>query len=143
MRDPAPSRITAEDFLGVLRAAMPSAAAMPCEVVSLVHGAAVLTLKTGEADLRPGGTVSGPTMFAFADLAMYAAVMTAVGVVPLAVTTDATVHFLRRPKPGVLRARAQLLKTGKKLVVGDVVIEGEEEGAPVMHAVFTYALPER
>jgi uncharacterized protein (TIGR00369 family) len=136
------SRITGEAFVRVLREGMPSGAAMPFEIVTLERGEAVLRMATGAKDLRPGGTVAGPLLFGFADLAIYAAVMSAVGEVPLAVTTDATVHFLRRPRAGVLVARARLLKEGKRLVVGEATIEHEgEEGAPVMHAVMTYSVP--
>ena len=100
------SAITAEEFRQVLREGMPSGNAMPFEVVSLERGLALLRLKTGPEDLRPGETVAGPLLFAFADLAMYAAVMSVLGKVPLAVTTDATIHFLRRPQAGILVARA-------------------------------------
>jgi uncharacterized protein (TIGR00369 family) len=136
------SAITADEFRQVLKEGMPSGSAMPFEVVSLERGRAVLRLETGHKDLRPGGTVAGPLLFGFADLAMYAAVMSALGKVPLAVTTDATIHFLRRPQAGVLVARARLLKEGKRLVVGEVEITHEsEEGAPVVHAVMTYSAP--
>jgi len=91
---------------------MPSAAALPFEVATLEKGRAVLRMTTNPADLRPGGTVAGPVLFTLADLAIYAAVMTSVGVVPLAVTTDATIHFLRRPRAGTLVASAQVLSTG-------------------------------
>ena len=119
------SRITADEFRRVLREGMPSAAALPFDVVTLERGRAVLRLLTGPADLRPGGTVAGPVLFTLADLAIYAAVMTVVGVTPLAVTTDATVHFLRRPRPGALIASARVLKQGKRLVVGYVAIDQE------------------
>jgi acyl-coenzyme A thioesterase PaaI-like protein len=68
--------------------------------------------------------------------------MSAVGKVPMAVTTDATIHFLRWPRAGTLLARAQLLKEGRRLVVGEVTIahEGEDDAA-LVHAVLTYALP--
>jgi acyl-coenzyme A thioesterase PaaI-like protein len=136
------SRISAEAFTRVLREGMPSGAAMPFEVVSLERGLAVLSLATGAADLRPGATVAGPVLFGFADLAMYAAVMSALGEVPLAVTTDATIHFLRRPPAGVLIARARLLKEGQRLVVGDVTIAAEgREDQPVAHVVMTYSVP--
>ena len=73
---------------------------------------------------------------------MYAAVMSAVGKVPLAVTTDATVHFLRRPRAGGLVARARLMKEGARLVVGEIVIAHEGEvDAPVAHFVMTYSVP--
>lgn len=138
----AASAITAEEFRQVLREGMPSGNAMPFEVVSLEHGRAVLEMPTGTRDLRPGGTVAGPLLFGFADLAVYAAVMTVIGKVPLAVTTDATVHFLRRPAAGVLVAHARLLKEGKRLMVGEVEIAPKgAEDAPVVHAVMTYSVP--
>jgi len=138
------SKITADEFRQVLRDGMPAGAAMPFDVVRLEHGLAVLRLRTGPEDLRPGETVAGPLLFGLADLAMYAAVMTTVGKVPLAVTTDATIHFLRGPRAGVLVARACVLKEGKRLIVGDVRIgyEGEDD-APVAHAVMTYSVPPR
>ena len=136
------SAITADEFRQVLREGMPSGNAMPFEVVTLERGRAVLKMPTGPAELRPGGTVAGPVLFGLADLAVYAAVMTVLGKVPLAVTTDATVHFLRRPTAGVLVARARLLKDGKRLVVGEVEIAPEGgEDAPVVHAVMTYSAP--
>jgi uncharacterized protein (TIGR00369 family) len=135
------SRITEESFRQVLREGMPSGAAMPFEVVELERGRAVLRLRTGAEDLRPGGTVAGPVLFALSDLAIYAAVFTATGAVPLAVTTDATIHFLRRPRAGVLVARARLLKEGKRLIVGEVTVGHEGEDAPVSHAVMTYSVP--
>jgi uncharacterized protein (TIGR00369 family) len=136
------SRITAEDFMQVLREGMPGSAATPFDVVTLEHGIAVLRLETGPEMLRPGETVAGPVLFWFADLAMYAAVMSVVGKVPLAVTTDAAIHFLRRPKAGVLVARAAILKEGKRLVVGDVRIapEGHDDEV-VAHVVMTYSVP--
>ena len=141
---PQNSAISAEEFRQILKDGMPSGAAMPFEVVSLERGQAVLKLTTGAADLRPGGTVSGPTLFGFADLAMYAAVMTVVGYEPMAVTTDATSHFLRRPRAGTQIARARLLKQGQRLMVGDVIVAHEgEEDAPVAHFVMTYSVPPR
>lgn len=137
------SRITAEDFARVLHEGMPSGAAMPFQILELRRGWAVMRMPTTRADLRPGDTVAGPVLFTLADLAMYAAVMSAFGVAALAVTTDATMHFLRRPRAGVLVARARLLKEGRRLVVGDVEIalEGEER-TPVAHAVMTYSMPD-
>jgi uncharacterized protein (TIGR00369 family) len=136
------SRITEDAFRQVLRDGMPSGAAMPFDVLALERGRAVLRLRTRPEDLRPGGTVAGPVLFAFSDLAIYAVVLSAVGLVPLAVTTDATIHFLRRPRVGALVAHARLLKEGKRLVVGEVTVghEGEDDD-PVAHAVMTYSLP--
>jgi uncharacterized protein (TIGR00369 family) len=136
------SRITEEAFRQVLRDGMPSGAAMRFEVATLERGHVVLRLPTGTKDLRPGDTVSGPVLFELADLAVYAAVMTSLGPVPLAVTTDATMHFLRKPRAGVLVAHARLLKEGRRLVVGEVTIDNEgDDGGPVAHAVMTYSVP--
>jgi uncharacterized protein (TIGR00369 family) len=136
------ARITEAAFLRVLREGMPSAAELPIDLLTLERGRCVVRMRTGPADVRPGGTVAGPVLFQLADLAMYAAVLSAVGEVPLAVTTDATIHFLRRPRATALIARGRLLKEGKRLVVGEVEIEHEgEEGAPVAHAVMTYSVP--
>lgn len=138
------SRITAEAFRQILHDGLPAGAAMPFEVVTLEHGHALIRLQTGPADLRPGGTVSGPVLFGFADLAMFAAVQSVIGHEPMAVTTDSTVHFLRRPRPGILLARARILKAGQRLMVGEVAVfpEGEED-APVAHFVMTYSVPPR
>lgn len=138
-----PSLITAEAFREILREGMPSARAVPFTVVTLERGLAVLRVVPGAETLRPGGTIAGPVLFWFADLAMYAAVMSAIGPVPLAVTTDATIHFLRRPRAGVLEARAALLKEGKRLIVGEVRITGEGDDEPVAHATMTYSVPPR
>ncbi len=135
------SRITADEFRQVLRDGMPTAD-VPFDVLTLASGVAVLRIAAEAQHLRPGGTVAGPVLFWFADLAMYAAVMTVIGKVPLAVTTDATMHFLRRPRAGALVARASILKRGKRLLVGDVRISHEaEDDDPVAHAVLTYSVP--
>lgn len=136
------SQISAEEFKQLLREGMPASAAMPLDVVALERGLAVLRLTTGPSELRPGGTVAGPVLFWLADLAMYAAVMSAIGKVPLAVTTDATIHFLRPSRAGVIMARACVLKEGKRLIVGEVRVanEGEDE-APLAHVVMTYSRP--
>jgi uncharacterized protein (TIGR00369 family) len=134
--------ITADTFVRILREGMPSGAEMRIDVLTLERGRSVLRMRTGVADVRPGGTVAGPVLFGLADLAVYAAVLSAIGEVPLAVTTDATIHFLRRPRPTTLIARARLLKEGQGLVVGEVEVEHEDEqGAPVAHAVMTYSVP--
>lgn len=93
--------------------------------------------------LRPGGTISGPTMMALADTAVYALVLSAIGRVPLAVTTNLSINFLRKPPPGDLIAEARMLKLGKALAVGDVVIHADGADDIVAHAVVTYSIPPR
>lgn len=92
--------------------------------------------------LRPGGTVSGPSMFALADVAIYLAILSRIGPVALAVTTNCSIDFMRKPAAGRdLIAEARLLKLGRMLAVGDVLIRSEGEAAPVARAGLTYAIP--
>jgi uncharacterized protein (TIGR00369 family) len=96
-----------------------------------------------EASIRPGGTISGPTMMALADFAMYVAVLGAIGPVPLAVTINLNINFLRKPAQRDLTAEARLLKVGKQLAMGEVTIRSEGEDDPVAHVTSTYSIPTR
>lgn len=91
--------------------------------------------------LRPGGTISGPTMMALADFAMYVAVLATIGPVPLAVTINLNINFLRKAAPRDLVAEARLLKLGKRLATGEVTICSEGETQPVAHVTATYSVP--
>lgn len=98
--------------------------------------------KVSEANLRPGGTISGPTMMALADHAMYAVILAHIGPVALAVTTNLNINFIRKPALCDLIAEAKLLKLGKRLAVGEVSIySAGEEDAPVAHVTSTYSIP--
>jgi uncharacterized protein (TIGR00369 family) len=102
---------------------------------------ATLVQTTDQRHLRPGGTVSGPTMMALADAAMYVAILGNIGKVALAVTTNLNISFYRKPTPGTLRAEARLLKLGQRLAVGDVLIYNEGEDQSVAHVTLTYSIP--
>jgi uncharacterized protein (TIGR00369 family) len=91
--------------------------------------------------LRPGGTLSGPTLMTLADTAMYYLVLGRIGPVIHAVTSSLAIHFLRRPAPRDLLAEATLLKLGRRLAVGDVLLRSDGEAAPVAQATVTYAIP--
>jgi len=91
--------------------------------------------------LRPGGTLSGPTMAALADFAMYVAILATIGWVPLAVTTNLSLNFLKKPAARDLLAEVRLIKVGKRLAVGEVDIHSEGEGDLVAHATSTYSIP--
>lgn len=110
-------------------------------VESAGEGAACLRMTFHERLLRPGGTISGPSMFALADVAMYAAVLSAIGPVALAVTTNLSINFLRRPEPRDLIAQARLLKLGKRLAVGEIALRSDGIDALVAHATATYSIP--
>lgn len=95
-----------------------------------------------ERHLRPGGTVAGPVMMALADAVTYAALLGRIGIVPLAVTSNLNISFLRRPKANrAILAEATLLKVGRKLAFADVRIMSEGDDDLVAHATMTYAIP--
>ena len=101
-----------------------------------------MRLIVGEQHLRPGGTISGPSMFGLADVAAYFVTLSRIGPKALAVTTNCSIDFMRKPAAGVdLIARARLLKLGKQLSVTDVLLYSEGMDAPVARASLTYAIP--
>jgi uncharacterized protein (TIGR00369 family) len=103
-----------------------------------------IRLITADRHLRPGGTVSGPAMFALADVAMYLAVLSRIGPKALAVTTSCSIDFMRKPAAGAdLIADVTLHKIGRVLAVGDCLIYSEAQTAPVARASLTYAIPAR
>jgi uncharacterized protein (TIGR00369 family) len=110
-------------------------------VESVAPGEAVVRLDASEVHLRPGGTVSGPTLFSLADLTAYVAILAQIGPVALAVTTNVSINFLRKPPPGPLLARGRLLKLGKRLAVAEVAITPPGEEEPVAQATATYSIP--
>src|SRR5437764_15028880 len=96
-----------------------------------------------EESIRPGGTISGPAMMALADFAMYVALLAAIGPVPLAVTVNLNINFLRKPAPRDLVAEARLLKLGKRLATGEVIICSDGETDPVALVTSTYSIPSK
>ena len=109
---------------------------------ALTEDVLTVRLRVQEEHLRPGGTVSGPSMFALADVAMYLAVLARIGPVGLAVTTNCSIDFMRKPAAGVdLIAEARVLKLGRVLAVGDVLIYSEGQAPPVARASLTYSIP--
>ena len=99
-------------------------------------------LNVGERHLRPGGTVSGPSIFALADVSVYLAVLAMIGPQGLAVTTSCSMDFMRKPAPGAdLIAECRLLKLGRVLAVGEVLVFSEGGEAPVARASMTYSIP--
>ena len=114
----------------------------PCEVLEVNEDFCMVRYPINEDALRPGGTVSGPAMFFAADVALYVAVLSKIGIVPLAVTSQITINFLRKPTANAnLLAQAKLLKQGKTLLYGEVFIYSEHHSDPVAHAIGTYIAP--
>lgn len=109
------------------------------DALSSMH--ATISQEVGPLDLRPGGTVSGPTIFALADCAFYFATLAMIGRVALAVTTNLNLTFMRKAPMAPLRAEARILKLGKLLSQGDVLVFSEGSEQPVAQAAVTYAIP--
>ena len=105
------------------------------------HGGCRIRRKFNPRSLRPGGTISGPTMMGLTDFAMYVAVLASIGPVPLAVTTNLNINFLRKPAQRDLIAECRLIKLGKRLAVGEVQIYCDGQDEMVAHATSTYSIP--
>jgi uncharacterized protein (TIGR00369 family) len=134
-------RITIAEFERIVEESLPLAAAWKIETRELGYGRATLRLDFHEDFLRPGGTISGPIQMGLADVAVFAALLGAIGPVPGAVTSNLSINFLRRPKPAPLVAEARMLKVGRRLAVGEVSLLSEGDDEPVAHVVATYAIP--
>lgn len=135
-------QMDAASLSAFLAAEFPQVAGM-FEVVS-AGAETVVRLRVNESHLRPGGTVSGPTMFALADVGIYLAILARIGPVALSVTTSATIDFLRKPAAGVdLVAKVRVLKLGRSLAVGECLIFSDGQGEPVARSSMTYAIPPR
>ncbi|MDB5580438.1 MAG: PaaI family thioesterase [Bradyrhizobium sp.] len=113
-----------------------------CQVQDVGNASATVTYDIGPDELRPDQIVFGPVLMTVADVAIYVALLGEIGIVPLIVTTNLTVNFMRRPPPGRrIVGECKLLKVGKRQAVGEVLLSSE--GAPeiVAHAVGTYSIP--
>ena len=110
-------------------------------ILEMRPGFLKVRMTAAEAELRPGGTVSGPAMFALADCAYYMATLAVLGREALALTTSAAIDFMRKPAPGELVAEARVLRLGRSLSVGDVLIFSDGVAGPVARASLTYSVP--
>ncbi len=99
-------------------------------------------LIVGDRHLRPGGTVSGPAMFALADVSAYLTILAMIGPKALAVTTNCSMDFMRKPQAGAdLICECRLLKLGRVLAVGDCLLFSDGGADPVARATLTYSIP--
>ena len=113
-----------------------------CVVEAVSEQGATLSHAIGADELRPGGTVSGPVMMTVADIAIYVAILGKIGIVPLTVTTNLTINFLRKPSAAArIIAECTLLKVGRTLIVGEVSLYSEGSDDVVAHVVGTYSVP--
>lgn len=112
------------------------------DFVEVTEDHVIMALSASEKHLRPGGTVSGPSMFALADVCAYFCILSKLGPVALAVTTNCSIDFMRKPAPGRLLCRMELLKLGRALAVTEGRIYSETvPDKPVARASLTYSIP--
>lgn len=113
-----------------------------CEIESVVEKGATVIYRVDALDLRPGGTISGPTMMTVADYGLYIAILGEIGIVGLTVTTNMNINFLRKPSGGQdLRGVCKLMKVGKSLIVGEVYLYSLDSEEPIAHVTGTYSVP--
>jgi uncharacterized protein (TIGR00369 family) len=133
------AQVTRDEMSAFLAAEFPQTRVT---VESIADDGIVVAHEITEAELRPGGTVSGPVMMTLADVALYVAILAQIGLVPLTVTTSLSINFLRKPRADCrLLGRCRLMKLGKSLAVGEVWIHSEGLDEPVAHATGTYSIP--
>ena len=132
---------TKAEIIAFLQAEFPQSLEK-CEIETVTEKGASIIYHVAAADLRPGGTVSGPTMMTAADYALYIAILGEIGIVALAVTTNLSTNFLRRPSAEQdIRAVCRLMKVGKALIVGDVWLYSLDSDEPIAHVAGTYSIP--
>jgi uncharacterized protein (TIGR00369 family) len=137
------AKMTVPELEKFLRAEFPQAFCSGDILIEEADGASCrLRQSYSEQMLRPGGTISGPTLMALADFAMYVVLLSAIGPVGLAVTTNLNINFLRKGAPGQdVLAVARLLKLGKRLAVGEVSLMSAGSPDPIAHVTATYSIP--
>lgn len=135
--------ITVEAFNVIVEEELPWAFELGVQATEIGAGVATLMIPYDAKMLRPGGTMSGPTMMMLADACMYAVVLSEIGIVKLAVTTNLNINFLKKPEPRNLIAKGSMLKCGKRLAVMAVDLYAEGSDDLIAHATGTYSIPPR
>jgi uncharacterized protein (TIGR00369 family) len=133
--------LSAKGFEALAREGVSYVGQLGCRVERFEPGRVEVRLPYRAALLRPGGTICGPAVMALADITLYGVVLSLIGRVELAVTTDLNIHFLAKPHSGDLVARGRVLRLGRVLAVGEVTIAPVEGDDPVALATGTYAIP--
>lgn len=133
--------MTPADLHRFLEEHFPQVAHLDLRIEHLDDTTIRVRLPTHESHLRPGGTVSGPTLVWLVDLGFYLLIMGRLGPVAMAVTTNLNINFLRKPEPADLLGEGRLMKLGRSLAVGDFTIWSDGRKDPVAHATVTYSIP--
>lgn len=133
------------EIQAIIRRGVPLAAEWEIEVLAAEAGSALVRLPAKPVLLRPGDTVSGPALMGLADIAMWAALLSVAGGRDDSVTSTMTVNFLRAAGRGAVLAEARLVKRGKRMIFGEILIraEGSDELATHVTTTWTVIAPPR
>jgi uncharacterized protein (TIGR00369 family) len=131
--------LTVTEMQALVREGVPLAGAWGVEVLGFADGAATLRLPHREDLLRPGGTVSGPALMGLADVAMWVALLSLTGGKDESLTASLSITFLRPPAPRAVIAEAKVIRKGRTLSYGEVMLRSEGEAAPCAHVTTTWA----
>lgn len=134
-------KITVDEFQALIDEQLPLVRLFGITTETIGKGEAVMRMRCDETLVRPGGTVAGPALMALADVCMYAVVLGLIGRVELAVTTNLNINFLRKPSLADVIAEGRILKLGKRLAVGEVLLHSEASADLVAHVTGTYSIP--
>jgi len=133
--------LNASQVQALIRAWVPMAEDIDLQVEEAREGYARIRIPFQEKSIRPGGTISGPTMMAAGDTAMYAAILSTLGEVSMAVTSNLNINFLQRPDPCDLIAEGVILKLGKRMAFCEVGVRSDGSDELVAHVTGSYSLP--
>ncbi|WP_144182559.1 PaaI family thioesterase [Elioraea rosea] len=106
------------------------------------RGRCRVTLPLDERTIRPGPSVSGPAIMGLGDVAAWIALLSMIGAVPLAVTSNLSVSFLRPAGLADLACDCSVLRVGRRLAVMLAEVSRVGDGAAVAHMTITYAIPD-
>lgn len=135
------AKITVEEFQSLVEEQLPVVQLFNMTTRHIGRGDAVMVMHCDGRTVRPGGTVAGPALMALADVCMYAVVLGMIGRVELAVTTNLSINFLRKPPIAPVIAEGRILKLGKRLAVGEVLLRSQGSDDLVAHMTGTYSIP--
>lgn len=135
------AKIYADEFLEIVREGVPMMGRLDLAIEAFEAGQVTIRLPYSDLIRRPGGTISGPALMGLADVTLYGVVMSLIGRAELAVTTDLTFHFLSKPAPVPVLAEGRILKLGRRLAIGEVMMYSEGIAQPICQASGSYAIP--
>ena len=144
---PAPSKLvplmTADEVNGLLKSVYPQLNNdLPAySAIEVFPGGCTVRLNATEHHLRPGDTVSGPSLFTLADIGGYVCVLSHAGPDALSVTTNLSINFMRKAEAGPIDGHCRILKLGKSLMVFDIDMTAGPDSQTIAHAVGTYSIP--